>query len=130
MICEKGFQFSFVGFIFLQLLYMNWCFIIQSNSHINHNFFIEICITRFDMLIHICPCIMITYLFIFFVLRIYTSLKKHNTSNTYNEMTVSILQSLNSCLQDIPVPAPHIIWITLFCSLNIGILSLPAPRKL
>jgi hypothetical protein len=39
-------------------------------------------------------------------------------------VTVSILQSLNSCLQDVPVPAPHILRITLFCSLNIGILSL------
>jgi len=57
----------------------------------------------------------------FFVLRIYTSLKKHHTSNTYNEVTSSILQFLNSRLQDVPVPAPHILQITLFCSLNVGI---------
>jgi len=56
--------------------------------------------------------------------------KKHNTSNTYNEVTISILQSLNSCLQDVPVPASHLPQIILLCSLNIGILSLYAPKKL
>ena len=49
MIYEKRFQFSFKDFIFLQILYINGYFIIQSNSHINYTFFIEICITKFDM---------------------------------------------------------------------------------
>jgi len=49
MIYEKGFQFSFIGYIFLQLLYTNWYLIIQSNSHINYAFFVEICIKSFDM---------------------------------------------------------------------------------
>ena len=39
MIYEKRLYFSFIGFIFLQLLYINWYFIIQSNSHINYTFY-------------------------------------------------------------------------------------------
>ena len=45
-----------------------------------------------------------------------------------HEATVSILQSSNSCLQDVSVPAPHILQFTLFCSLNIG-KSSPSHRK-
>ena len=41
MIYEKRFQFSFIGFISLQLLYTNWYFIIQSNSHINNTFLLR-----------------------------------------------------------------------------------------
>ena len=73
---------------------------------------------------------MIMYLLFFFCTVDLYVFKKSNTSNTYKEVTISILQSLNSCLQDVPVPAPHTLWITLFCSLNIGILSLPAPQKI
>jgi len=36
---------------------------------------------------------MIMYLFIFFCTADLYELKKHNTSNTYNEVTVSVLQS-------------------------------------
>ena len=43
---------------------------------------------------------MIMYLFIFFIGDLYF-FKKYNTSNTHNAVTVSILQSLNSCLQDV-----------------------------
>jgi hypothetical protein len=48
MIYEKLFQF-FIGFIFLQLLYMYWYIIIQSDSHVNYTFFLEIFVTDFDM---------------------------------------------------------------------------------
>ena len=39
MIYEKRFRFSFIGFIFLQILYIDWYLIIQSNSHINYVFY-------------------------------------------------------------------------------------------
>jgi len=56
--------------------------------------------------------------------------RKHNTSNTYNDVIVSILQSLNSCLQDVLFPTQHVVLITLFCSLNIDTLSFSTPQKL
>jgi hypothetical protein len=52
----------------------------------------------------------------FFVLQIYIYI--------YSEVDISIWQSLNSCLQDVPAPAPHILQLILFCGLNIGIISL------
>jgi hypothetical protein len=55
---------------------------------------------------------------------------KHNTSNIYNDVTVSILQSLNSYLQEVPLPTPLIVRITLFCSLNTDILSFYIPQKI
>jgi hypothetical protein len=38
MIYEKRFKFSFIGFVFLQLLYINCYLIIQFNSNINYAF--------------------------------------------------------------------------------------------
>ena len=132
MIYEKGFQFPFIGFIFLQLLYMNWYLIIQSNSYINYTFFNR---DLYYKVWYVNPYLSLYYehvLVYFFILRIYTSQKKHSTSDTYNEVTISILQSLNSCLQDVPVPPPYVLLITLLYSLNIDILSLCPlpPRKL
>jgi len=125
MIYEKWFQFSSIGFIFLQILYINWYLIIQSNSQVNYTFLSRFLLQGlinkyiFVLVLWSCTCL-------FFCMADVYHFKKRNTSNTYeyNVVTVSILQSLNSCLPHVPVLTLHTLCITLFCSLNIGILCI------
>ena len=70
------------------------------------------------------------------MLDINAALKENNLCSfmvlvTHTTEAKQIIMSDNvSCLQDVPVPAPHTLWITLFCSLNIGKLSLSAPQTI
>jgi hypothetical protein len=75
------------------------------------------------------PCIMIMYLFVFCGSSLYFFIN-HNTSYIYKDVIVSNLHSLNTFLHEVSLPTPHIVWITLFCCLNINILSLSTPQKI
>jgi len=75
MIYEKRFHLSFIGFIFLQLLYINWYLIIQLNSHINYTFLNR---DLYYKVLYVNPYLSLYYDHVpvyFFVLRIYASLK-------------------------------------------------------
>ena len=86
--------------MFLQLLYSNWYLIIKLNSDINYTFFYR---DLYYKVQYVNPYLSLHYDYVtrlsFCIVDLY-SFKKHNTSNTHNEVNISILQSLNSCLPD------------------------------